>query len=263
MVRQFAFATVLVALSSVAVFAADPWIGKEVYWKSGAKAKLGEREFNIQLVPFPATVRDVDGDWLWLERAWVHQDDVFLPKQALDYWSEQIRQKPSAAQNWENRGLIWNNRGKFDNAIKDLTEAIRLEPESASAYANRGYSWSMKGDFDKALKDYTKAMKLDPSDADSYAAAAWLRATCPDERYRDGKKAVTSATTACELSTWKESYTIDTLAAACAESGDFSSAIKWQEKAIALATKDSDKPDMLIRFGLYTEDKPYREMPKQ
>jgi hypothetical protein len=106
-------------------------------------------------------------------------------------------------------------------------------------------------------------MKLDPSEANSYNAAAWLRATCPDERYRDGKKAVTSATTACELSTWKESYTIDTLAAACAESGDFSSAIKWQEKAIALATKDSDKPDMLIRFGLYTEDKPYREMPKQ
>jgi hypothetical protein len=45
--------------------------------------------------------------------------------------------------------------------------------------------------------------------------------------------------------------------------GDFKSAIKWQEKAIELATEDSEKQEMLIRLGFYTEGKPYRDMPKR
>jgi Tfp pilus assembly protein PilF len=263
MVRQFAFATVLVALSSLAAFAADPWIGKDVFWKSGAKAKVADGEINIHLVPVPATVGDVQGDWLWLGRAWVRKDDVFLPEQALGYYTDQIRENPSAAQNWNNRGAVWNNRGEFDNALRDLAQAIRLDPTFASAYANRGMAWSKKGEFDNALQDYADAMRFDPSDANSYNAAAWLRATCPDKRYRDGKKAVVNATTACELSVWKDSSFIDTLAAAYAESGDFRNAIKWQERAIDLATKDSDEPDMLIRLGRYTEGKRYRETPKR
>ena len=263
MVRKFALSIVLVAFSSLAIFAADPWIGKEVYWKNGAKAKLGDSEIDIQLVPLPATVRDVDGDWLWLGRAWVHQDDVFLPEQALDYWADQIRKKPSAAQNWNIRGGVWNDRGKFENAIKDLTEAIRLNPEFAAAYANRAYSWSQKGKFDNALKDYTKAMKLDPSDADSYAAAAWLRATCPDRAHRDGGRAVTNATTACILTEWKDSSNIDTLAAAYAELGEFRDAIKWQEKAIDLASDDSDRAEMRLRLDLYKKNTPYRDTPSE
>jgi tetratricopeptide (TPR) repeat protein len=128
MVRQFAFAAVLVVLSSLAVFAADPWIGKEVFWKSGAKAKVGDSDSNIQLVPVPAKVGDVKGDWLWLGRAWVRKDDVLVSAQALGYYTDQIREKPLAAQNWNNRGAMWNNRGEFDNALRDLTQAIRLDP---------------------------------------------------------------------------------------------------------------------------------------
>ena len=263
MVRQFAFAAILVASSSLAAFAVDPGIGQEVFCKNGAKAKVGDFEISIQHLQFPATVGEVNGDWLWLGRAWVRKDDVFLPEQALGYYTDQIREKPSAAQNWSNRGAVWNHRGEFDNALRDLTEAIRLDPTFASAYVNRAFAWSKKGELDNVIKDYSEAMRRDPKDAYAYNASAWLRATCPNERYRDGKKAVTNATKACELSAWKDAYNIDTLAAAYAESGDFSSSIKWQEKAIELTTKDSEKPDMLIRFGLYTEGKPYREKPKK
>jgi len=262
MVRQFALVTILVAFSSLAAFAAEPWIGKEVFCKNGAKAKVGDGEINLQLVPVPATVGDVKGDWLWLGRAWVHKDDVFLPEQALGYCTDQIRENPSAAQNWNNRGAVWNNRGEFDNAIRDFTQAIRLNPTFASAYANRGDSWSKKGKFDNALQDYTDAMRLDPSNADPFNAAAWLRATCPVKRYRDGTKAVANATTACELSGWKDSAFIDTLAAACAEAGDFPAAMKWQERAIDLAAKKSDKLDMRHRLDLYEEGRPYRETPE-
>jgi hypothetical protein len=84
-------------------------------------------------------------------------------------------------------------------------------------------------------------------------------ATCPDARYRDGKKAVESATRACELSGWKAAYTIDSLAAAHAELGDFDEAMKWQAKVNALYTDAEDRAKGQERLRLYREKKPYRE----
>jgi hypothetical protein len=88
---------------------------------------------------------------------------------------------------------------------------------------------------------------------------AWLWATCPDARYRDGKRAVESATRACELSEWKDAVFIDSLAAANAEAGDFEAAVKWQSKANELYPAAEDKKQEEERLKLYREKKPYRE----
>ncbi len=236
-------------------------LAKRSFGKAGAKAKVNGSQITIQFVPFPATVGKVNGDWLWLDRAWVHKNDVFLPEEALDHWSQEIRKNPSVAQNWNNRGTMWKNKGEFDRALKDLSEAVRLEPTFASAYLNRGNVWYEKNDFDNALKDYAVAIRLDPSNPNAHDAAAWLRATCPDSAFRDGSRAVTNATSACILSAWTDSSNIDTLAATYAEIGDFNSATKWQQKAIKLASDDADREDMRFRLELYKQGKPYRDMP--
>jgi hypothetical protein len=62
---------------------------------------------------------------------------------------------------------------------------------------DRGLAWWDKKAYDKAIADYSEAIRIDTKDADTYDGPVWLRATCPDAKSRDGKKALESATQAC------------------------------------------------------------------
>jgi Flp pilus assembly protein TadD len=78
------------------------------------------------------------------------------------------------------------------------------------------------------------------------------------DKHRDGKRAVESATRACELTNWKEANCIDTLAAAYAEAGDFAKAVVWQEKAKALFVSEPDQRTGEEHLKLYQSKKPCR-----
>ena len=113
---------------------------------------------------------------------------------------------------------------------------------------------------DESLRDYDEAIRIVPNYAVALSGSAWLRATCPDERFRDGKKAVEHASKACELAQWKDFDSIDTLAAAHAEAGDFDKAIELETKALddpewAKANGDGGRK----RLAMYREKKPYRQ----
>jgi serine/threonine-protein kinase len=96
--------------------------------------------------------------------------------------------------------------------------------------------------------------------ARAWNAIAWLLATCPDQSARDGKKSVQLATEACELTQWKNPSLLDTLAAACAEAGNFEQAIKWQSETLRLYDNAGDsRPGMEKRLALYKQHKAYRE----
>ncbi len=89
-------------------------------------------------------------------------------------------------------------------------------------------------DYRRALAVYDELARTYPQLVEAHSRSAWLRATCPDAQYRDGKLAVESAQRACELTDWHRPAELEVLAAACAEAGDFGSAVKWQEKVLAL-----------------------------
>jgi tetratricopeptide (TPR) repeat protein len=112
---------------------------------------------------------------------------------------------------------------------------------------------------ERALADYDEAIQFDPPEPRPHNAAAWLRATDSEARYRDGKQAFALATRACELSRWKTSDYLDTLAAAHAEAGDFAAAVKWQENALAMYSDEEDRSPCRARLTRYPAKMPYRQ----
>jgi tetratricopeptide (TPR) repeat protein len=83
------------------------------------------------------------------------------------------------------------------------------------------------------------------------------------KKIRDGKQAVEYATKACELDGWEDATSLETLAAAYAESGDFTKAIEWQTKAMKEEPPnvDGEKSEMRLRLDLYKQNKPCRDEP--
>lgn len=75
---------------------------------------------------------------------------------------------------------------------------------------------------------------------------------------RDAAQAVQLAKRCCDLTGYDRPPTLDTLAAAYAESNQFDEAIQWLNKAIKL-TPLADQAELKKRLELSKASKPYRE----
>jgi hypothetical protein len=119
--------------------------------------------------------------------------------------------------------------------------------------------WLARREYSRALAAYDELARIYPDLVEGHSHAAWLRATCPDARYRDGKLAIRSATRACVLSDWRDAGELSILAAAFAEAGDFAQAVHWQQKAAQQTTDPRFIRFLQDRLALYMAGKPYRQ----
>jgi len=170
--------------------------------------------------------------------------------------------KPEYAEAYNNQGNVYQQLGKYDLARASYTRAIALRPNHTGAYNNRGLANQQLGNDRLTLDDYAKAIELNPRDPRAYNHLAWLLATCRDAQYRDGEKAVSNARRTCELLRWKHWSTLEVLAAAFAEDGQFTEAVNWQTKALELAPPRA-KPQLRSRLELFAAGKPYRQEAKK
>jgi tetratricopeptide (TPR) repeat protein len=144
-----------------------------------------------------------------------------------------------------------------------VNELIENSAEFDGALVTRGNVNLELGNYPEAKADLEKALKLDPIGDSTKNAYAWFLATCPEDKYRDGKKALEFALKACEMTKYKEANNVDTLAACYAEAGNFKEAIKWQEAALADKDfADESGEDAKKRLEGYKNKKPHREVKK-
>jgi serine/threonine-protein kinase len=149
----------------------------------------------------------------------------------------------------------------IDRLKNDPSEFVRYAGPKSLLRACSGRYHAL-GQYSNAVATLQQAILIDSEDDWSYNQLAWLEATCPDASVRNGQAAVTAATKACELTKWKDWQFIDTLAAACAEAGDFKHAIQYQQRALRTGHPTaSAQKDMRERLSIYQESRPFREEP--
>jgi tetratricopeptide (TPR) repeat protein len=197
----------------------------------------------------------------WLNNRGLVLKDQGKFDQAIRDFDQAIRIDPKNALAYNNRGLAYTDQGKYDRAVQDFGEAVRLDPKFSTAYSNRAIALAAQKEYGRAIRDYEEAIKADPENVLPYNNLAYLLATCPEDKYRDGKRAVASARRACELTGWKDPGLIDTLAVAHAEAGQYEEAVKWVKKAMESSAKFSkeEMEQLKKQLALFQEGKPYRE----
>ena len=159
------------------------------------------------------------------------------------------------------RGHLYDRKKEYRKAVADYSAAIELNPRTALAYLARAHAYRPLREYARVIADCEEAIRLAPDDHGPYTNLAWLLATCVDGRIRDGKKALDYARQACKLTKYKDANDLENLAAAHAELGEFAEAVKWQAKAIEMAT-DYGEPSLRmarLRLKLFGEKKPYRD----
>jgi tetratricopeptide (TPR) repeat protein len=143
----------------------------------------------------------------------------------------------------------------------DLAKKARVSPDLlAEMYESKSRTCVDMGRYEDAKRSLEAAYRLQPKDPTTLNDLAWLLATSPNGRLRNGRRAVAFAQKSCALTNWNNPYSIDTLAAAYAASGDFSQAVKFQQRAIdALDPKDRavQLPGMKSRLQLYSSRRAY------
>jgi len=65
-------------------------------------------------------------------------------------------------------GLNYYNRGKYDKAIESFQKALHSEGKSAFIHYNLGLAYQAKGLLDEAAKEYKRSLELNPSDAEAH-----------------------------------------------------------------------------------------------
>ncbi|WP_237228918.1 tetratricopeptide repeat protein [Rubinisphaera sp. JC750] len=116
---------------------------------------------------FPLDVIAVEGDRLRVKSprsGWVPASKVVSQSEAIEYFSDLIKNDPTNREDLYARAMVWLSIDKYDEAIADFTRRIEIKQEYRD-FNERGYCWMMKGEMDKAIQDFDMAVELAPKEA--------------------------------------------------------------------------------------------------
>jgi tetratricopeptide (TPR) repeat protein len=189
----------------------------------------------------------------------VFTEDHNLPA-ALNDYAKAIELNPRNNNARVRCANIYLKMHRPTEALMQSTVVLKTNERFAAAYISRAEAYAQLGINAEATNDLETATRLSATDPAALNLIAWCRATSSQRALRDGRKAIESATQACELDHWKHWNYIDTLAAALGEAGDFDSAAKYQAQAIAMTpVHDPSRDRESNRLTLYNSHQPYRD----
>ena len=185
--------------------------------------------------------------------------------EAADLGREWLAVAPYDAAAHSALGSALAENGDLVSAAPQLGYVMMLRPEVERAHAQLRQiliSLAKEPDGLPRLREITANAPDSPRMLDELA---WLLATYPDSKSRDGTEAVRLAKRACDLTERRIPALLDTLAAAYAETGDFPRAISVAEEALNRARGSGDNDAVKLTESIIASLRyslPYRQEPE-
>jgi len=152
--------------------------------------------------------------------------------------------------------------GRQEEGLDQLRQAILALREDLEAQLHFTTTVTRLGHHHEVVDSYRRALEHFPGNAHLQNGLAWLLATSPHDDLRDGEQALAWAQRAAQRS--QNAQTLETLAAAHAEVGDFRSAVEVATRAKELLLKAGNFPavgQLEQRLKRYRSQQPYRHPP--
>jgi tetratricopeptide (TPR) repeat protein len=166
----------------------------------------------------------------------------------------------------ERLGYLHSQSSKKEEALAQYSELLRLNPARADLHVTMAALLSGIHRVSEAAGHYREALRLNPNDVVALNNLAWLLATNPDDKVRNGYEATSYAERACALTRWSNPVFLATFAAAQAERGNFQQAVELAARAHAIATAAGEMrtaQDCEKLRALFLSQTPFRDTEKR
>jgi tetratricopeptide (TPR) repeat protein len=162
-------------------------------------------------------------------------------------------------------GSALTENGDLASAAQHLGYVMMLRPQLEQAHAQLRQLFLSLAKEPDGLQRLRDVAAIAPDSPRMLDELAWLLATYPDSKLRDGNEAVRLAERACALTERRIPVILDTLGAAYAETGDFPRAISAIEEALKRAHSSGDSDAVKLSESILAsldENLPYRQEPE-
>ena len=191
-----------------------------------------------------------------------------MPTIAL-YASEEMLRRGARKAHWYRfRATALTRLQRYSEALDAVNRMLRIDASSIEAIRARADIHLALANYGAAIKDFSTILEDDAKDLEALAANAYILASCPDDKHRDGRKALEIARQLDERTDHKNDGVLKVLACALAESGQFELAQKRIQQALEIARKESALSGNEVgvqRLELMSEtfrmNKPWRNSP--
>jgi tetratricopeptide (TPR) repeat protein len=180
--------------------------------------------------------------------------------EAAHHYSAAVRLDPKMADAHSDLGFLWEAQGHWSEALVCYRQAVTLVPTKVRYRCNLAGALIALGQAEEGQTEFREASRRDPNWPITAAKAAWMLATHPDARIRNGEVALQLARHACQAEASPNPMQFEALAAANAELGNFAEAIAAERQALAQPNLEPSFIEaMNARLSLYEHHRPYRE----
>lgn len=155
--------------------------------------------------------------------------------EASRQYNAAIALNPDYRDAFYNLAITLYKMGKVEESIGKLKEVNRLDPAFPDGYLNLGTYLTTLGRDSDAIATFRQGIANTSFDIRIASKLSWLLATLPYAALRDGPEAVRLGEKICETTNYEVPQNLDVLAAAYAETKQFSKAVKTARLARQLA----------------------------